>query len=67
MFLGLNAFCHDSSACLVGHEGAILCAVEEERFSRVKREKRFPASSIRQCLEVGGISPADLDGALRQK
>jgi carbamoyltransferase len=43
--LGINAAFHDSSACLI-QDGRLQAAAEEERFTRVKHEKRpIPFSS----------------------
>jgi carbamoyltransferase len=51
---------HDSSACIV-RDGELLFAVAEERLSRVKHDARFPALSIRACLNFAGIKPDELD------
>jgi carbamoyltransferase len=58
--LGINAYHGDASASLV-IDGQLIAAVEEERFNRIKHWAGFPAESIRWCLDVGGIKPADLD------
>ncbi|MBW1781451.1 MAG: hypothetical protein JRL30_12020, partial [Deltaproteobacteria bacterium] len=58
--LGISCFYHDSAACLV-HDGDILAAAQEERFSRVKHDPRFPENAILYCLSQGGISAQDLD------
>ncbi len=47
--LGLSAFYHDSAAALV-EDGAIVAAVQEERFSRLKHDARFPRQSAAWCL-----------------
>ncbi len=62
MYLGINAFVHDASAAIIDKDGRIIAAVEEERFSRVKRESRFPVESIKYCLKEAGISINELDG-----
>ncbi len=49
--LGINAFHGDSSACLV-KDGALVAAVEEERFRRVKHWAGFPTEAIRYCLSA---------------
>jgi len=46
--LGISAFYHDSAA-------------EEERFTRIKHDYRFPKGSINYCLQEEKISPSDLD------
>ena len=48
--LGLSAFYHDSAACLLD-DGNIVCAVQEERFTRKKNDPSFPHHSIKFCLE----------------
>ena len=58
--LGLSAFYHDSAACLL-RDGEIIAAAEEERFSRVKGDARFPAQAVAYCLAEAGIGPAELD------
>ena len=58
--LGISAFYHDSAAALVV-DGAIVAAVQEERFTRKKHDDNFPASAIRYCLDAGGLTAADLD------
>lgn len=58
--LGISAFYHDSAACLV-QDGRIVAAVQEERFTRVKHDARFPQHAINYCLEAGGIAADRLD------
>ncbi len=57
--LGLSAFYHNSAAALL-RDGQIVAAAEEERFSRVKNDPRFPVSAVNFCLEEGNIQPNDL-------
>ena len=58
--LGISAFYHDSAACLV-QDGQIVAAAQEERFTRVKHDHRFPQHALDACLRIGGITAADLD------
>lgn len=58
--LGISCFYHDSSACLV-HDGKVVAAAQEERFSRVKNTSEFPIHSIRFCLEHAGITIDQVD------
>lgn len=58
--LGISAFYHDSAACLV-HNGEIVAAAQEERFSRQKHDASFPKEAVAYCLRAGGISVDDLD------
>ena len=58
--LGLSGYYHDSAACLVGG-GEIIAAAQEERFSRIKHDHRFPAQAVEYVLRAGGLSPAQVD------
>ncbi len=58
--LGLSAFYHDSAAALVV-DGEIVAAAQEERFSRVKHDHRFPQHAIDYCLSEAGLQPEELD------
>ena len=58
--LGINAYHADVSAVLV-RDGHLVAAVEEERFRRVKHVAGFPEQAIRACLEIGGITGAQVD------
>jgi carbamoyltransferase len=42
------------------HDGDIVAAAQEERFTRKKFDARFPARSIRYCLDEAGISLNDV-------
>jgi carbamoyltransferase len=46
--------CHDTSAAIVCN-GVLVAAAEEERFSRVKHEPRFPLAAIDYCLRAAGL------------
>jgi carbamoyltransferase len=58
--LGISAFYHDSAAALIV-DGRIVAAAQEERFTRVKHDHRFPINAVEYCLREGRISPTDLD------
>jgi carbamoyltransferase len=57
--LGISAFYHDSAAALV-HNGEIVAAGQEERFTRKKGDSDFPASAVAYCLKAAGIQTKDL-------
>jgi carbamoyltransferase len=57
--LGVSAFYHDAAAALL-RGGDIVAAAQEERFSRVKHDERFPRQAIEFCLRRAGIGPAQL-------
>ena len=58
--LGISSFYHDSSASLLV-DGKIVSAVQEERFTRIKHDFRFPSSSINYILKENKIRLNDLD------
>jgi carbamoyltransferase len=59
--IGISAFYHESTCCLL-QDGVLVAAVPEERFTRVKFDRRAPINAFRYCLEQGGqLSPADID------
>ena len=58
--LGINAYHGDSSACLV-KDGRIICALEEERITRIKHWAGFPSEAIKFCLGDAGITLNDVD------
>jgi carbamoyltransferase len=55
VFLGLSFGHGDSSAALIV-DGTLVAAAEEERFSRVKHDARFPQHAIQYCLRHAGIT-----------
>jgi predicted NodU family carbamoyl transferase len=56
--LGISCHFHDAASVLI--DGQLIAAVEEERFSRVKRDCNFPRNAIQFCLDQGGIDSSDL-------
>ena len=58
--LRISAFYHDSAAALVV-DGNVVAAAQEERFTRVKHDFRFPINAINYCLKEGDLKPEDLD------
>ncbi|NLH50446.1 MAG: carbamoyltransferase [Myxococcales bacterium] len=58
--LGISAFYHDSSACLV-RDGEIIAAAQEERFTRLKHDPNFPAEAAAYVLHAGGIGVENVD------
>ncbi len=57
--LGISAFFHDSAACII-KDGIIISAAQEERFTRVKHDSRFPSHAISFCLQEGNVRLEDL-------
>ena len=58
--LGISAFYHDSAATLI-IDGKIISAAQEERFTRVKHDNRYPINAINFVLEYGKIKFSQID------
>jgi carbamoyltransferase len=58
--LGINSYLHDSAAALY-QDGQLVFAAAEERFSRVKKDARFPQLAIAAALDHGHVAPMELD------
>ncbi len=60
VILGINAFHAGSSAALVV-DGVPVAAIAEERLNRIKYYAGFPKLSIQRCLDMAGMTFADVD------
>ena len=58
--IGISCFYHDSAAALIIN-GNIISAVQEERFTRIKHDARFPINSIKYCLNSANLKISDID------
>lgn len=58
--LGISAYYHDAAACLV-HDGKIVAAAQEERFTRKKHDAAFPVNAVEYCLAAARIAPDAVD------
>jgi carbamoyltransferase len=54
-----GALGHDGNAALFV-DGKLIASSQEERFTRVKHDGRFPAHAIQDCLEIAGVKPEDV-------
>lgn len=61
--LGISAFYHDSAAALI-HDGTIIAAAQEERFTRKKHDSSFPKNAIQFCLENSGLDLSEIDAVV---
>lgn len=57
--LGIH-WAHDASVAICSSKG-ILCAIAEERISRIKHYYGFPYRAIETALQVCGLTGADID------
>jgi carbamoyltransferase len=62
--LGINAYDHDVSACLL-RDGEIVCAIEKERITREKHDTGFYQEVVDYCLETAGINLAEVSLIVR--
>ena len=62
--LGINAYDHDVSACLL-RDGEIAFAIEKERVTRQKHATGFYQDVIDYCLKAEGITLDDVDLVVR--
>lgn len=58
--LGVSFFYHDSAASLVC-DNKLVCAAEEERFTRLKHDFSFPNNAIKFCLNFSKESIQNID------
>ena len=58
--LGISAFYHDSAAALIIN-GEIISAVQEERFSRIKHDSRYPFNAIEFLLKNSSLKLSQID------
>jgi carbamoyltransferase len=62
--LGINAYDHDVSACLL-RNGEIAFAIAKERITRVKHATGFYREAVDYCLNAEGIGLDDVDLIVR--
>ena len=58
--LGISAFFHDSAVALL-ENGEIKYASQEERFSRIKHDQRFPKRALDDLFKYSKIRLSDID------
>lgn len=62
--LGINAYDHDVSACLL-RNGEIAAAISKERLTRYKHDTGFYSEVVDYCLDTAGISLGDVKLVVR--
>ena len=58
--LGISAFYHDSAAAII-HNGDIIAAAQEERFTRKKHDSGYPKNAINFVLNFAKINLSQVD------
>lgn len=54
LIIGISAWFHDSAVAIV-RDGKVICAAQEERFSRIKNDASFPRQALAWCCSYAGI------------
>ncbi len=60
MFLGVSAYFHDSSVCLLNERGEIIDFMKEEWLSRVKGDSSFPRMALEKLIMTNQLSKKNL-------
>ena len=60
LVLGVSCYFHDAAAALVA-DGGLVCAAEEERFSRKKHDSSFPSRAIDFCVREAARADRNVD------
>tara|TARA_B100001250_G_C19795218_1_gene788393 strand:- start:199 stop:2037 length:1839 start_codon:yes stop_codon:yes gene_type:complete len=58
--LGISAFYHDSAATLI-HNGKIIAAAQEERFTRIKHDSSYPYNAIEFVLKFSNLKLNEIE------
>ena len=58
--LGISAFYHDSAAALIT-DGKIISAAQEERFSRIKHDAKYPFNAVEYVLKNSNLKLSQID------
>jgi carbamoyltransferase len=58
--VGIHFNTHESGAAVL-HDGALVCALSQERLDRQKMSDATPAEALWTALDDAGLSPADVD------
>lgn len=58
--VGISGLFHDAAVAVV-RDGQVVCAAQEERFTRRKHDGRLPTTALEWCLDAAGIEPGGID------
>lgn len=61
--LGISAYYHDAAAALV-RDSQLVCAIQEERLSRIKNDASLPFRAARACLRFANIKAPEIDAVV---
>ena len=60
IIVGINAYHGDAAAVMIAKE-KLVCAMEEERFNRVKHSAGLPQMAFKEAIEKAGVSLSEID------
>ena len=63
IILGVSFDYHDAAAALIC-DGEVVCAIQEERLTRIKHDPVLPKRAISACLSKAGLTTADIDAVV---
>jgi carbamoyltransferase len=63
IILGVSFDYHDAAAALV-RDGEVVCAIQEERLTRIKHDPVMPVRAIEACLKSSGVTAGELDAVV---
>ncbi len=58
--LGISAFYHDSAAAII-KDGKIISAAQEERFTRIKHDSKYPHNAVNFVLNYSNLKLSEVD------
>ncbi|NMN67607.1 carbamoyltransferase [Candidatus Pelagibacter ubique] len=58
--LGISAFYHDSAASIINN-GKIISAAQEERFTRIKHDSKYPHNAVNFVLKHSNLKLSEVD------
>ena len=61
--LGISSYYHDSAATII-IDGKIVAAAQEERFTRIKHDSRYPFNAINFVLDYAKIKLSEIDSII---
>jgi carbamoyltransferase len=61
--LGISSYYHDSAATII-IDGKIVAAAQEERFTRIKHDSRYPFNAVNFVLNYAKLKLSEVDGII---
>ena len=61
--LGISSYYHDSAATII-IDGKIVAAAQEERFTRIKHDSRYPFNAVNFVLDYAKVKLSEIDSII---